>query len=160
MIVNIVNNSSNPLPVYATKGASGADIYADIEHINKKHLYDGAAILTDSQILLPPGSRALIPTGIHVNIPEGYEIQVRDRSGLALRNGIIVTNGIGTIDEDYTGDIGVILTNTSKEAFIINHGDRIAQLVMMKVEKMEWNPVEELENTERGEGGYGSTGSK
>lgn len=160
MIVNIVNNSNNPLPVYATKGASGADVYADIEHINKKHLYDGATLLTDTQILLPPGSRALIPSGIHVNIPEGYEIQVRDRSGLALKNGIIVTNGIGTIDEDYTGDIGVILTNTSKEAFIINHGDRIAQLVMMKVEKMEWNLVEELENTERGEGGYGSTGSK
>lgn len=158
--INVVNKSSNPLPKYGSSGASGADIYADIEHINKKFLYDGAAILTDTQLLLPPGSRALIPSGIHVNLPYDYEIQVRCRSGMALKQGLIVTNGVGTIDEDYTGDIGVILTNTSKESVIINQGDRIAQLVLAPVSKIAWNLVDSLEETERGEGGFGHTGIK
>lgn len=159
MIVKVVNNSTNPLPKYGSEGASGADLYADVININKKFLYDGASILTDTQLLLPSGSRALIPSGIHVDIPKGYEIQVRNRSGQALKQGLIVTNGIGTIDEDYKGDIGVILTNTSKTSVIINQGDRIAQLVLMPVTKIEWQQVESLEESERGENGFGSTGT-
>lgn len=98
MIVNIVNNSNNPLPTYADAGSSGADVYADVEHINEKFLFDGAKKLTPTDLFMPPGSRALIPSGLHASIPEGYEIQVRGRSGLALKHGIMITNGIGTID--------------------------------------------------------------
>lgn len=159
MIIKVINKSTNPLPKYGSVGASGADLYANVIDINKKFLYDGAVILTDTQLLLPPGSRALIPSGVHVDIPEGYEIQVRNRSGQALKQGLIVTNGIGTIDEDYKGDIGVILTNTSKSSVIINQGDRIAQLVLMPVTKIEWKEVESLEESERGESGFGSTGT-
>lgn len=158
MVVNIVNNSNNELPSQADKGCSGYDLRANVIAINKKFLYDGAAMLTDTQLLLPPGSRALIPSGIHIDIPEGYEIQVRSRSGIALKQGLMITNGIGTIDESYKGDIGVILTNTSKEAAIINQGDRIAQLVLMKVEKMEWNLVSDLNESVRGEQGFGHSG--
>lgn len=160
MIVKVVNKSTNPLPKYTDLASSGADIYADIEHINKKFLYDGASVLTDTQLFLPPGSRVLIPSGIHVAIPEGYEIQVRCRSGLALKQGLMVTNGLGTIDESYRGDIGVIITNSSKSPAIINHGDRIAQLVLMPVSKIEWQEVESLDETERGEGGFGHSGTR
>lgn len=158
MQVNVINLSNNPLPSYADNGCSGADVYADVENINEKYLYDGAFKMTPNQLLLPPGSRALIPSGIHVDIPEGYEIQVRSRSGLALKQGLMVTNGIGTIDESYKGDIGVILTNTGSSNFLVSQGDRIAQLVLMPVTKIEWNLVESLEESERGEGGFGHTG--
>lgn len=158
--VKVVNYSSNPLPEYADNGCSGCDIRANLDLV-KGHLYDGAAIYQGKQglkLVMPPGSRALIPSGLHVNIPEGYEIQVRGRSGLALKHGIMISNGIGTIDESYTGDIGVILYNSGSEDFIIEHGDRIAQLVLMQVPKIKWVPVETLDETERGEGGFGHTG--
>ena len=158
MIVNIVNNSENPLPKYADAGSSGADVYADIVNINNKFLFDGAKKLNSTELFMPSGSRALIPSGLHVAIPEGYEIQVRDRSGLALKHGVIVTNGLGTIDASYRGDIGIILTNTGSEPIVFKQGDRIAQLVLMKVEKIDWNLVESLDETERGEGGYGHSG--
>lgn len=158
MKVNIVNNSENPLPKYADTGSSGADVYADIVNINNKFLFDGAKKLTPTDLFMPQGSRALIPSGLHVAIPEGYEIQVRDRSGLALKHGIMVTNGIGTIDASYRGDIGIILTNTGSEPLVFKQGDRIAQLVLVKVEKIDWNLVESLDETERGEGGYGHSG--
>lgn len=158
MQVKVVNNSTNPLPQYADKGSSGADVYADVKNINEKFLYNGAKKLNTTDLFLPPMGRALIPTGLHVAIPEGYEIQVRDRSGLALKQGIMVTNGIGTIDESYRGDVGVILTNTGSEPIVIKQGDRIAQLVLQQVPKIEWVPVETLDETDRGEGGFGHTG--
>lgn len=160
MKINIVNNSNNPLPKYADSGSSGVDVYANIANVNDKFLYDGAVKVNDKKLILVPGSRALIPTGFHVALPEGYEIQVRSRSGLALKQGLMVTNGIGTIDSSYRGDIGVIITNTSKSPVEIHQGDRIAQLVLMKVDKIDWNPVESLDETERGEGGFGHSGIK
>lgn len=163
MKVNVLNNSINPLPKYADNGSSGADVYADVEHVNKKFLFDGAILSYGNEgpiIVIPPMGRALIPSGLHVDIPEGYEIQVRGRSGLALKQGIQITNGIGTIDASYKGDIGVILTNSGSEDFIIHQGDRIAQLVLMPVTKIEWNLVDSLEESERGEGGFGHSGIK
>lgn len=144
--VGIVNKSNNELPKYATIGSSGMDIRANI----------GEAII------LKPFERRLIPTGIYVDLPEGYEIQVRSRSGLAYKQGLFVLNSPGTIDDDYTGEIGVILCNLSGEEQIINPGDRIAQLVLCKLEdKVEWDEREELGKvTERGAGGYGHTGKQ
>lgn len=159
MKVNIVNNSNNPLPQRADEGSSGYDVYATMDLVNTKFLYDGAKVIGD-KLFLPSYSRALIPTGLHVAIPQGYEIQVRDRSGLALKQGLMITNGIGTIDASYRGDIGIILTNTSKNDVIISNGDRIAQLVLMKVETIDWDLVESLDETERGEGGFGHSGTK
>ena len=164
MNINVINKSKNPLPKYADSGCSGADVYADIEHINKKFLYGGAEITVDPEtwkdniLIIPPMGRALIPSGIHVDIPKGYEIQVRCRSGLALKQGIMVTNGVGTVDESFKGDIGIILTNTGNNPFIVRQGDRIAQLVLMPVTKIEWNLVDSLEESERGEGGFGHSG--
>lgn len=153
--IPIVNNSSNELPSYADAGCSGVDVRANIEAINPKFLFN--AMIEEDHLVINPSGRALILSGLHVSIPEGYEIQVRCRSGLALKQGIMVTNGIGTIDESYRGDIGVILTNTGTEQFIVHQGDRIAQLVLMQVPKIEWVPVETLDETERGEGGFGHT---
>lgn len=161
MQVKVVNYSNNQLPEYADNGSSGCDIRAALNLFNLKFLYDGATLADGKEglkLILPPCSRALIPSGLHVNIPEGYEIQVRCRSGLALKHGIQVVNGIGTIDESYTGDIGVILYNSGSEDFIVNDGDRIAQLVLQKVSKIDWVPVETLDETVRGEGGFGHTG--
>ena len=144
--VGIVNKSNNELPKYATIGSSGMDIRANI----------------GEPIILKPFERRLIPTGIYVDLPEGYEIQVRSRSGLAYKQGLFVLNSPGTIDDDYTGEIGVILCNLSGEEQIINPGDRIAQLVLCKLEdKVEWDEREELGKvTERGAGGYGHTGKQ
>lgn len=144
--VGIVNKSNNELPKYATIGSSGMDIRANIEE----------------PIILKPFERRLIPTGIYVDLPEGYEIQVRSRSGLAYKQGLFVLNSPGTIDDDYTGEIGVILCNLSGEEQTINPGDRIAQLVLCKLEdKVEWDEREELGKvTERGAGGYGHTGKQ
>ena len=128
------------LPTYATEGDAGMDIRAA------------------EDVTIYPNETKIIPTGLKMAIPEGYEIQVRSRSGIALKQGLMVTNGIGTIDESYKGDIGVILTNTSKEAAIINQGDRIAQLVLMKVEKIDWNLVSDLNESVRGEQGFGHSG--
>lgn len=142
MKVRIVNKSSLSLPEYKTNGSSGVDLMANI----------------DKPITLEPLERFLVPTGIFVEIPEGYEAQIRGRSGLAIKNGISLANGIGTIDSDYRGEIKVILVNLGKEPFVINRGDRIAQMVMIKYEKMDFHVVNALEETERGHGGFGHTG--
>lgn len=142
MKVKIVNRSAFPLPDYKTKGSAGIDLYANI----------------DEPVMLKPLERALIPTGLYLSIPEGYEVQIRARSGLALKHGIALANGIGTIDSDYRGEIGVILVNLSNEKYIINKGDRIAQMVLVKYEKIEFEEVECLDDTDRGEGGFGHTG--
>lgn len=140
--LNIINHSSNPLPHYATEGSSGMDMRA--------HL--------DAAVVLQPLERALIPTGLFIEIPEGYEVQVRPRSGLAIKQGITCLNTPGTIDADYRGEIKVILINLSAEPQTIQHGDRIAQMVLQKVEKIEWLPVEAINETVRGAGGFGHTG--
>lgn len=143
-VIKTVNHSGNPL-AYATDGASGRDI---------RSTQDG---------VIKPGGRCLIDTGIHMKIPNGYEIQVRSRSGLAYKYGVFVLNGIGTIDSDYTGEIKVLLCNLGNEDFKFYHGDRIAQLVLVKVERMELNYVDnisDLDETTRGVNGFGHTGVK
>ena len=142
--VKIVNKSTNELPAYATAGSSGMDI---------------RAFLGSPQLLLP-FERALIPTGIFIELPYGYEVQVRPRSGLAIKQGITCLNTPGTIDADYRGEIKIILINLSQENQVINPGDRIAQMVIQKVDKMVWKPVEELQVTERNAGGFGHTGKQ
>lgn len=142
--IKVVNEGNQPLPVYATPQSAGMDLRANI----------------DNPVVLKPMERILIPTGLHVAIPDGYEAQIRPRSGLALKKGITCLNTPGTIDADYRGDIGVILINLSDEDFTINPGERIAQMIINKFEKIEWLPVETLEETERGEGGFGHTGNK
>lgn len=136
-----------PLPRYATTGAAGMDLYANFG-MNKR----------GRGVTLMPNGRALIPTGLMVEIPRGYELQVRPRSGLALRHGVTVANAPGTIDSDYRGEIGVILINQGHELFDVNHGDRIAQIVLAPVTQISWVESKQLSQTERGEGGFGSTG--
>ena len=144
MKIKIVNKSKHPLPEYATPGSAGMDLRANI----------------DAPITLAPGERKLIPTGIYIALPVGYEAQVRPRSGLALKHGIGLANMLGTVDSDYRADVGVSLINLGQENFVVNDGDRIAQMVIAKHETAEWDVVEELDETERGEGGYGHTGVK
>lgn len=132
------------LPTYETAGSAGADVRANLPD--------------RGQITLAAGARALIPTGLRVAIPQGYEIQVRPRSGLALKHGISIPNAPGTIDSDYRGPLGVILLNTSETAFAVNHGDRIAQLVLAPVVQAVFQRVDQLPDTDRGTGGFGSTG--
>jgi len=144
MKIKIVNKSSNPLPAYATEGSSGMDMRAN---------------LTENVTLQPLGIQ-LIPTGIHIELPAGYEAQVRPRSGLALKRGLSMPNTPATIDSDYRGELKVILINLSKEAQTIQHGDRIAQMVIAKYEKVSLEEVETLSDTERGAGGFGHTGNK
>ena len=142
MKVRIVNRSRNALPLYQTPLSAGMDVRADLEQ----------------SVTLAPLGRAMIPTGLYVELPEGYEMQVRPRSGLAAKHGITVLNSPGTIDADYRGEIRIILVNLSSAAFTIEPGERIAQLVVARHEQVEWEPVEELGTTERGAGGFGSTG--
>ena len=160
--VKVFNSSNNKLPEYSDKGSSGVDLRANIESIkDNKFLFD--AFIKEDCLIINPGGRALIPTGLHVSFDNNYEIQIRDRSGLALKNGIIVTNGIGTIDASYRGDIGVILTNTGSKAFTVHQGDRIAQAVLCPVSKIFWqevNTIEDLDSSDRGEGGFGHSGLK
>ena len=144
MEIKVINNSQHLLPSYETSASAGLDIRAN---------------LTDS-ITLKPLERALVKTGIFLEIPVGYEAQVRPRSGLAFKNGVTVLNSPGTIDADYRGEVGVILINLSNENFLINNGERIAQLVFAKVEQARWTEIETLSDTARGEGGFGSTGVK
>ena len=144
MKIKIVNKSKHPLPEYATPGSAGMDLRANI----------------DAPITLAPGERKLIPTGIYIALPVGYEAQVRPRSGLALKYGIGLANMLGTVDADFRGEIGVILINLGQEDFVVNDGERIAQMVIAKHETAEWDVVDELDETERGEGGYGHTGVK
>lgn len=144
MKVKVINRSSHDLPQYETKLSAGVDLRA--------HL--------DAPFTLQPMEREIVKTGLFIEIPEGYEAQVRPRSGLAIKHGITVLNSPGTIDSDYRGEIGVILVNLSKAPFVIENGDRIAQLVFAKVEQAEWDVSDELSETERGAGGFGSTGKK
>lgn len=142
LVFKVINKSDNPLPAYATPGSSGMDIRAAV----------GAAVE------LKPMERKLIPTGLFVEIPEGFEIQIRPRSGLAIKQGLTCLNTPGTIDADYRGEIQVILINLSAETQIIHPGDRIAQMVVQKVEKVEWSLTESITATERNAGGFGHTG--
>jgi dUTP pyrophosphatase len=142
--VKVVNIGRQPLPEYATSQSAGLDLRANIE----------------SPITLKPLERRLIPTGLRIALPEGYEAQVRPRSGLALKHGITVLNTPGTIDADYRGELMVLLVNLSNEDFVINAGERIAQMIIAQYETVAWEPAEVLDETERGEGGYGHTGVK
>jgi dUTP pyrophosphatase len=142
MQVNIVNNSHHPLPTYATIQSAGMDLRANLE----------------APITLKPLERTLVPTGLHIALPQGFEAQVRPRSGLAIKKGVTVLNTPGTIDADYRGEIKVILVNLSNEDFIIEDGERIAQMVIARHETVEWQAVEILDETERGAGGFGHTG--
>lgn len=161
--INVVNQSSNNLPEYSHYGDAGCDVRACLSLCTDKHMYGGAKVVEHEDGLkleMPPHSRALVPTGISCAIPEGYEIQVRPRSGLALKHGITITNGIGTIDSPYRGDIGIILQNNGDKTFVVEDGDRVGQFVLNKVERIAWNEVSSLTQTDRGEGGYGHTGKK
>ena len=142
--VKIVNKGTQQIPEYATPQSAGMDLRANIE----------------KPILLKSLDRVLIPTGLHIALPEGYEAQIRPRSGLALKKGITCLNTPGTIDADYRGDVGVILVNLSREDFVVQPGERIAQMVIGKFDQAEWELVDELDETERGEGGFGHTGTK
>ena len=142
--VKIVNKSTNSLPAYSTEQSAGMDLRAN----------------RSEPITLHPMERRLIPTGLHIALPEGYEAQVRPRSGLALKHGLTVLNTPGTIDADYRGEIGVVLINLSQEDFVVNDGERIAQMVIARCEQGELISVDVLDETERGEGGYGHTGVK
>jgi dUTP pyrophosphatase len=143
--VKIINKSQNPLPFYQTEGSAGMDLYANIE----------------TPIELNSLERQLIPTGIFIELPLGFEAQIRPRSGLAFKHGISIVNSPGTVDADYRGEIKVLLVNLSKDKFVIQSGERIAQMVVAKHERINWQEaqtIEELSQTERGSGGYGSTG--
>lgn len=142
--VKVINNSNNPLPQYATIGSAGLDLRANISE----------------PIVIKPLERKLIPTGLHISLPKGYEMQIRPRSGMAIKHGITCINTPGTIDSDYRGDIGVGLINLSNESFTVNPGDRIAQGVLNKVEQINWVEVATLDETGRASGGYGHTGIK
>lgn len=140
--LRIVNTSNNELPTYATKGSAGMDLRANLQE----------------DVVIAPGERKLISTGLKISLPVGYEAQIRPRSGLALKKGVTVLNSPGTVDSDYIGDIGVILINHGEESLTVSNGDRIAQMVIAKHETVEFEQVESLDETERGSGGFGSTG--
>lgn len=142
--VKVVNKGNQPLPEYATYQSAGMDLRANI----------------DEAITLNSLERKLIPTGLYISLPEGYEAQIRPRSGLAFKKGVTVLNTPGTIDADYRGEIGVILVNLSTEPFVVKPGERIAQMVINKIEQADFRLVETLDETERGEGGFGHTGTK
>lgn len=142
--IKVVNTGCQPLPAYATSQSAGMDLRANIE----------------SPITLHPMERTIVPTGIRIELPEGYEAQVRPRSGLALKHGITVLNTPGTIDSDYRGELKVLLVNLSNDDFVVNAGERVAQMVIARHETATWEEVEVLDETERGEGGYGHTGVK
>ena len=144
MKVKIVNHSPFDLPAYATAASAGMDLRADLKE----------------PLVLGTLERAMVPTGLHIELPVGYEAQVRPRSGLAAKHGISIVNAPGTIDADYRGEIKVILVNLSNQPFTVQPGERIAQLVVARHETVEWVPVEELEDSERGAGGFGSTGKQ
>lgn len=141
--VKIINRSHHDLPEYSTPEAAGMDV---------------RAYLPQGSVMLKPGERVLIGTGLFVQLPSGYELQIRPRSGLALRNGITVLNSPGTVDADYRGEIGVVLINLSQEDFIVNDGDRICQMVVKEYTKVKWDEVKEIDRTKREDGGFGHTG--
>lgn len=142
MQIKVINRSTNALPEYATAGSAGLDLRANLE----------------SSVVIAPLERKVIPTGLFIELPEGYEAQIRPRSGLAIKHGITVVNSPGTIDADYRGEIMIGLVNLSGESFTINHGERIAQMVIARYEQAEWLEVSELSSSDRGAGGFGHTG--
>lgn len=144
MKINVIYSGKHELPQFETLQSAGMDLRANI----------------DEDVVLQPGDRALIPTGIKMALPDGYEAQIRPRSGLAYKHGVTVLNSPGTIDADYRGDVGVLLINRGKEAFVVEDGMRVAQMVIAQYTQFDWNPVEDLNETSRGEGGFGSTGKK
>ena len=158
--VPVINKSSNELPKYAHKGDAGFDLRANVEEIKNDNYLFNAIKFNATTIILNPGGRVLIPTGLYMAIPEGYELQIRPRSGLALKYGITVVNTPGTIDSTYRGNIGVILKNDGTEPFIIEQGDRIAQGVLNKVEEANLIEVDSLDETDRSDSGYGKSGVK
>ncbi|MDA8629108.1 dUTP diphosphatase [Bacteroidia bacterium] len=139
----VINKSDNPLPEHQTESSAGADIHA---------------YLPDGDVIIAAGEKEIIPTGIYIEIPVGYEVQVRPRSGLAFKHGVTVLNSPGTIDADYRGEVKVLLINHGKEDFVVKSGERIAQMVFSKYQRVEWESVNRLSDTERGSGGYGSSG--
>ena len=142
--VKVINKGGNPLPQYATEFSAGLDVRA----------------ANDEPVVLEPLARAIVPTGLYLEIPRGYEEQVRPRSGLAAKKGVTVLNSPGTIDSDYRGEVCVILVNLSSEPFTVERGERIAQLILARYEQIQWEEVGELSSSDRGEGGFGSTGTK
>lgn len=142
--IKVINKGHQPLPRYATLQSAGMDLRANL----------------DEPIVLRPLERCLVPTGLYIALPEGYEAQVRPRSGLALKRGITVLNAPGTVDSDYRGEVGVLLINLSQEDFVVNDGERVAQMVIARHEQADFEVVTELDETERGAGGYGHTGVK
>ena len=163
--VKVINLSNNELPKYETKGAAGMDIRADFSRVtpeNPLKFYAGSGYFDFEKKMLrvDPMARVLIPTGLKVGLPEGMEMQIRPRSGMALKKGLTVINTPGTVDEDYRGEVGVPVINLNPEPIWIEHAERICQAVFKKYEKIEWLPVDSLDETERGEGGFNSTGSK
>lgn len=144
MQIPIINRSRHPLPAYATPLSAGVDLRANL----------------DQPLVLQPLQRALVPTGLFLALPEGTEAQVRPRSGLAVKHGVTVLNAPGTIDADYRGEVCVVLVNLSDQPFTVNDGERIAQMVVARCEQAQWLPVEQLDPTERGAGGFGHSGSK
>ncbi len=140
--VKIINKSGMELPAYATPSAAGMDVRACL----------------GSPRVIQPGERVLIPTGLYVQLPQGYEMQIRPRSGLALKHGITLANSPGTVDADYRGEIGVIVINLSKEPFVVNHGERICQMVITSYTHVEWEEVDRIDKTVRGDGAFGHTG--
>lgn len=140
--LKVINRSSNPLPAYQTPGSAGMDVHADLSEA----------------VAIEPGARVLIPTGLFLELPEGYEAQLRPRSGLAFREGITLPNAPATIDSDYRGEVKVALINLSEQTRLISPGDRIAQMVIARYEKVQWKEVKELGESRRGEGGFGHTG--
>ncbi|MDE5923297.1 MAG: dUTP diphosphatase [Muribaculum sp.] len=142
MKVKIINRSGHELPAYETPSSAGMDVRASLKE----------------PVTLMPMQRALIPTGLYIQLPQGYECQIRPRSGLALKKGISLVNTPGTVDADYRGEIGVILINLSDEPFVVNDGERICQMVIKEYTRVDWEPVERLDETVRGDGGFGHTG--
>lgn len=163
MKVQVIKTTTNELPSYGSVEAAGCDLRADLLLIKEKFLFNTEIIRNENNtvkgLLIQPGGRALIPTGIQMALPVGYEAQIRPRSGLALKNGISIVNSPGTIDSDYRGDIGIILINHGFEPFMVEQGDRIAQMVITKHVQAEFVEVEELSDTDRGDGGFGHTGT-
>lgn len=163
MKIQVIKTTTNELPSYGSVEAAGCDLRADLWSIKEKFLFDTEIVRNEDNtvkgLLIHPGGRALISTGIQIALPVGYEAQIRPRSGLALKNGISVVNSPGTIDSDYRGDIGIILINHGFEPFMVEQGDRIAQMVIVKHEQAEFVEVQELDETSRGDGGFGHTGT-
>lgn len=141
--VKIINKSHHQLPTYETHGSSGMDVRAFLKH----------------PVVLQPMERVLVPTGLYLQLPQGYECQIRPRSGLALKHGITILNSPGTVDSDYRGEIGVVVINLSKEPFVINDGERICQMVIAQYDRVDWEPVERIDETVRGEGAFGHSGT-